>query len=111
MAKREIERVESMGGGTGHVLIERLLDEKELNGKCRMYAKVTLEPGCSIGYHTHHGESETYYILSGIGEYNDNSILRSVEPGDVTFTPNGWGHGKENTGTEDLVFMALIILD
>ena len=59
MAKREIERVESMGGGSGHVLIERLLDEKELNGKCRMYAKVTLEPGCSIGYHTHHGESET----------------------------------------------------
>ena len=34
MAKREIERVESMGGGSGHVLIERLLDEKELNGKC-----------------------------------------------------------------------------
>ena len=111
MAKREIERVESMGGGSGHVLIERLLDEKELNGKCRMYAKVTLEPGCSIGYHPHHGESETYYILSGIGEYNDNSILRSVEPGDVTFTPDGWGHGMENTGTEYLVFMALIILD
>ena len=28
MAKRELERVDSMGGGTGAVLIERLLDEK-----------------------------------------------------------------------------------
>ena len=37
------ERVENMAGGTGHVLIKRLLDEKQLNGKCKMYAEVTLE--------------------------------------------------------------------
>lgn len=61
--QREVQRVEQMAGGKGHVLIERLLGEKELDGKCRMYAKVTLEPGCSIGYHEHHKESETYYIL------------------------------------------------
>ena len=78
------ERVENMAGGTGHVLIKRLLDEKQLNGKCKMYAEVTLEPGCSLGYHEHHNESETYYILSGKGIYS---------------------------GDEDLVFMALIILD
>ena len=53
------ERVENMAGGTGHVLIKRLLDEKQLNGKCKMYAEVTLEPGCSLGYHEHHNESET----------------------------------------------------
>ena len=29
------ERVENMAGGTGHVLIKRLLDEKQLNGKCK----------------------------------------------------------------------------
>ena len=38
------ERVEHMAGGEGHALIKRLLDEKQLNGKCRMYAEVTLEP-------------------------------------------------------------------
>ena len=58
------ERVENMAGGQGHALIKRLLDEKQLNGKCRLYAEVTLEPGCSLGYHEHHNESETYYILS-----------------------------------------------
>ena len=99
------ERVENMAGGQGHALIKRLLDEKQLN------AEVTLEPGCSLGYHEHHNESETYYILSGKGIYSDNGTLRMVSAGDVTFTPDGQGHGMTNTGDEDLVFMALIILD
>ena len=34
-----------------------------------------------------------------------------VRAGDVTFTPDGKGHGLTNSGDEDLVFMALIILD
>ena len=105
------ERVENMAGGQGHALIKRLLDEKQLNGKCRLYAEVTLEPGCSLGYHEHHNESETYYILSGKGIYSDNGTLRMVSAGDVTFTPDGQGHGLTNSGDEDLVFMALIILD
>jgi oxalate decarboxylase/phosphoglucose isomerase-like protein (cupin superfamily) len=34
-----------------------------------------------------------------------------VKAGDITFTPDGCGHGLDNTGDTDLVFMALIILD
>lgn len=107
----EIRRVENMAGGKGHVLIKSILGEKELNGKCGLYSEVTIEPGCSLGYHEHHGESETYYILSGKGEYNDNGTVREVRTGDVTYTPDGCGHGMENTGDENLVFMALIIYD
>lgn len=109
--ERKILDVEKKAGGKGHALIEPLLGEKELARQCGLYAKVTLEPNCSLGYHEHHGESETYYILSGTGAYNDNGTMIDVKPGDVTFTPNGSGHGLENTGSEDLVFMALIILD
>ena len=105
------ERIENMAGGQGHVLIKRLLNEKQLNGKCGLYAEVTLEHRSSLGYHEHHNESETYYILSGKGIYSDNGTLRMVKAGDVTFTPDGQGHGMTNTGDEDLVFMALIILD
>ena len=105
------ERIENMAGGQGHVLIKRLLNEKQLNGKCGLYAEVTLEPGCSLGYHEHHNESETYYILSGKGIYSDNGTLRMVKAGDVTFTPDGCGHALTNTGDTDLVFMALIIKD
>ena len=31
------------------------------------------------------------------------------EAGDVTFCKDGDGHGVKNTGTEDLVFVALIL--
>lgn len=107
----ETERIENMCGGKGHVIISHILGEKELNGKCGLYAKVTIEPGCTLGYHEHHGESETYYILSGTGAYNDNGTVRPVKPGDITFTPDNHGHGLDNTGDDDLVFMALIIND
>lgn len=103
------ETIEQMCGGKGHVIIKHLLGEKELNGKCGLYAQVTIEPGCTLGYHEHHGESETYYILSGKGLYNDNGTMRPVQAGDVTHTGSGFGHALDNTGDTDLVFMALII--
>ncbi len=108
----KISRIEHMCEGNGHVIIKELLDEKQLNGKCGLYAEVTLEPGCSLGFHMHYGESETYYILTGEGEYNDNGTSwKHVKAGDITFTPDGRGHGLANTGNTDLVFMALIIKD
>lgn len=105
------ERIENMCGGKGHLIIKHLLGEQELNGKCGLYAEVTIEPGCSLGFHEHHGESETYYILKGQGIYSDNGALRMVKAGDVTFTPDGQGHALTNTEDTDLVFMALIIKD
>ena len=106
-----IRRVENMCGGKGHVIIKDILEGDELKGKCGLYAQVTIEKGCSLGYHEHHGETETYYILSGEGEYDDNGVKRPVKAGDITITPDGKGHGLANTGETDLVFMALIIFD
>ena len=106
-----VKREENLCGGKGITTFKYLLGEKELNKKCGMFAELTVERGGSIGYHEHHGESETYYILSGKGIYSDNGELRMVEAGDVTFTPDGKGHALTNSGDEDLVFMALIIFD
>lgn len=105
------EVVKNMAGGDGEVTIKRILGEKELNGKCGLYAQVTIQPGSSLGYHEHKNESETYYILSGTAEYNDNGTTRTVTAGDVTFTPDGCGHGLRPIGDEPVVFMALIIFD
>lgn len=102
---------ENASGGKGYILVKPLLNDEQLNGKCRMFAQVTIKPGNSLGYHVHHNESETYYLLAGEGQYNDNGTIRTVHAGDVTFTPDGFGHGMENNGTTDVVFMALIILD
>lgn len=107
----KVRRVENMAGGKGHVVIRDILEQEQLGEKCRMYAEVTLEPGCSLGVHEHRGECETYYILQGEGEYVDDGAKRPVKKGDVTSTPSGHSHGLSNTGETDLVFMALILLD
>ena len=51
MSELRVERKENMAGGKGHVIIKHILEDKELNGKCKMYAEVTLEPGCSLVFH------------------------------------------------------------
>lgn len=106
-----VRREEHMCGGKGHVIIKEILNAEQMKDKCGLYAEVILEPGCEIGYHEHIGESETYYIMRGLGEYNDNGKIRRVQPGDITFTSNGQGHGLLNTGFCDMILMALIIKD
>ena len=102
---------ESNKKGDVKLLLSNLADFKEKNPKVRMFALAELKPGEEVEYHVHNGESETYYILSGKGLYNDNGDEYEALPGTVTFTPSGQGHGITNTGDEMLSFIALIILD
>ena len=88
---------------------EALIGAEELGEHCKMFSKVTLPPHCELGYHEHHGETETYYILTGTGMYDDNGKAVSAEAGDVFFCKDGDGHGLKNTGEEDLSFVALIL--
>ena len=97
-------------GGKGEMKMEKILSEAEMKDKCGLYARVTLHPGDVLGYHEHHGNNESYFILSGSGAYDDNGTTRTVKAGDVTWTPDGSGHGLSNeNGKEDVIFMALII--
>ena len=79
--------------------------------KVRLFSLVQVKPGEEVEYHMHKGESETFFILSGQGIYNDNGNKVDVAPGMVTFTPSGQGHSIKNTGDEMLVFTALILVD
>ena len=85
--------------------------EKEMKDSSRLFGKVIVPPGSALAYHTHECEGEAYHILQGKGLYNDNGTKYEVHPGDTTFTCDGAGHAIENIGDEDLVFMALILLD
>lgn len=96
--------------GTGEILVRSLLnDPSEMYDKGRVFAHTTVYPGSAIGYHVHHQESETYYILKGRAEFNDNGTLIEVGPGDVTFTGDGEGHGIRTLGEEPLEMIALIL--
>lgn len=97
-------------GGKGTITIVKLLGPDELDGKCEMFAKVIIPPGCSIGVHEHVGTTETYHILSGLALYNNNGVEIEIGTGMTSFCPDGEKHGIANiSNTEDLVFTALII--
>ena len=104
-----VERKENMRGGDGVVLIEHLLTPDEMYDKGRLYAKLVIEPGCSIGSHVHDGEMESFYIVSGEAEIIDNDIPVNVSAGDTVLTPSGEGHAVRNTGNVTLEMLAQIL--
>ena len=100
---------EQMRGGDGRAVQTPVIDEAQFCGHGRLFAKMTREPGCSIGWHEHHGESETFYILAGAARYCDNGEWVTLRAGDCAYTPSGEGHSIANAGTQPLEFMALIV--
>ncbi len=107
--KPTIEVRENMRGGSGEVIFEHIVSKEDLEGHGRLYARIRLKPGCSIGFHEHIGETEPYFILEGHGTFVDNDGSRNaVGPGDVCCIEPVQGHAIENDSGEDLLFMALI---
>lgn len=97
--------------GREKMLKTNLADFDAWDPRIRLFSLVQVKPGEEVDYHMHVGESETFFILSGEGVYNDNGNKVEVTPGMVTFTPSGEGHGIKNTGNELLSFIALILVD
>ena len=99
-------------GGPEEVHFEYIASEEELLGAARLYARITVPKGSGIGVHTHTGETEPYFILSGTGIFTDcDGIEKPVKAGDVCAILPGQSHGIRNEADEDLVFMALIHFD
>ena len=98
-----------MRGGSGNVKIEHLWEAaKEMLAPNRMAAKLTLEPGCSIGFHRHENEEELFFIVSGKAEADDNGKTVTLEAGDTLLTGNGAGHAIRNSGSATLEILAVI---
>ena len=104
----KVEEKERMRDGEGSTRLTYLLDGSTQKN-ARMFAEVTLNPGCSIGYHQHDSETEYYFIISGNGTVNDDGKEVKVNPGDAIITGNGASHSIKNTGDVPLVFHAVII--
>ena len=106
----KVEFREKMRDGNGTVKLTGFISgPEELNDKGRLFSKITLEPGCSIGYHIHDKDAELFYILSGTATYNDNGTPVTVKAGDVTICPTGSGHGIANE-TQELVELIAVIV-
>ncbi len=109
-SEREVSRAVRFNG-KGEIAMIPILppDPEAFYGKGRLFSEARLRPGEVFGTHEHHGEWEIYCIISGEGVYNDNGTSVKVGPGDVCVCRDGEKHGMENTGTEELYYIALIL--
>lgn len=97
--------------GKGLIHIKDLTDAKGLYNHGRMFAHITVDPGCSIGDHAHDHETEFYYITQGEAVFNDDGTERIVHPGDICATGYGQRHGLENRTTAAVELIALIVTE
>ncbi|RRD66162.1 cupin domain-containing protein [Fretibacterium sp. OH1220_COT-178] len=107
--KRLVRREIQGGKGEAHCLYAISKGEGPEKSRFKMAATMTLDPGASIGIHTHETDEEIYVILSGKGMYTDDDGSRSeVGPGDITLTMRGQKHGLEVSNDGPLTLLAFI---
>ena len=89
-------------GGKGRILSAMHVDDMNRI----MFGR--LEPGCTVGLHTHDTSSEIIYIVSGQADCIYDDTTETVGPGGCHYCPKGHSHSLINNGTEDLVFFAVV---
>ncbi len=66
-----------------------------------------IEPGGEIFPHTHEGQTETFYILSGEARCTMGDRHQSVTAGNCCVAPSGVVHGLKNHGDAPVELLAL----
>ena len=101
---------EHMKGGDGTVKIVHYAEQTEIGGKCRLMAKIILEPGCSIGEHTHVDEEEIFYVIKGTATYYDNGEWVTLNEGDSSICLGGQTHSIANRTDSTVEVIATVLL-
>ena len=96
-------------GGKGEFRLQHILGADEFYDHGRLYARGTLPPGSSVGFHEHHSDMEVCYFLEGSGRVIDDGTEYRVKAGDVNIAWRGEGHEIINDGETDLSYMVLIL--
>ena len=102
--------LEACHGGKGAVDWIGVLAEEDLPGRrLRFLHDDILQPGHSVGLHTHTHDEEYYYFLSGRGVMTLNNHQIDVSAGDVTAVFPGGRHALENTGDQPMRFIVISV--
>ena len=99
---------DAMRGGPGSVTMTHLEADSNMRN-CRLLSEITIPPGAGIGQHEHSNETEYYIITGGEGLVIDNGEEEKVKAGEVVATPHGSTHSITNTGSVDLIMIAVIV--
>lgn len=71
-------------------------------------ARARVEPGVTTRLHSLSGITERYLILEGRGQVRVGQLPEAeVEPGDVVIIPPDQPQQITNTGSDDLIFLAI----
>ena len=102
-------RVQNARGGDNEVIFYDWMKPEDAKGHGRLFSKLVIPPGASIGYHEHSGDFEAFYVISGEATIDDNGKTEVLKAGDMAICKDGEGHGTRNNGSEDLVLIAMIM--
>lgn len=104
------ETIIAMKCGKGEFQIEHLTERTLLGAAGRLFARGTLKPGHSVGWHQHEDDMEICYFLQGTATvYDNNRMPCQINPGDTHVCKQGQSHSIENNGNDDLVYLAAVI--
>ena len=100
--KMEEQVIPHFLGGEGSLRAKMRVDElgKILHG--------VLEPGSTIGLHTHDTSSETIYILAGTGKVLYDGGYEPLSAGSCHYCPKGHTHSLINDSDANLEFFAVV---
>ena len=100
--KMEEQTIPHFQGGEGAFLTKMRVDElgKILRGR--------LEPGSTIGMHTHDASSEIIYILAGEGKVLYDGEYEPLSAGSCHYCPRGHSHSLINDSDGMLEFFAVV---
>ncbi|MEO0510733.1 MAG: cupin domain-containing protein [Verrucomicrobiota bacterium] len=102
------EIAENVRGGNGTVSAHKLLGFFP-GSAIQSLGIVRLEPGASIGDHSHEGDEDFYYCLSGSGVVVDNGVEYPFTPGTLQIARSGDSQALRNTGETELVFLGALV--
>ena len=98
---------EKIRGGIGKALQVDYVGRGEMPG-IGFISCITLEPGASVGEHSHPETGEFYLVIEGEGEGILDGRRERVSTGDAFFLNPGESHGLVNTGASPLEFLAVL---
>jgi quercetin dioxygenase-like cupin family protein len=95
--------------GFKRTVVERA--DVSVPGREAVITHVEVNPGVSVGRHTHPGE-EISYVIEGEGELLiEGQPARKLKAGDGFIVPAGAKHDARNTGTTELKLAAIYLVE
>lgn len=98
------QEVNGLRGGEGIVYLQKMPTLVNM----KMYAKITIPKGSSIGIHTHVEDEEVIYVLKNKGILTIDGKEMEITEGMVSLCKKGRNHSIKNIFDDDLELLAVV---